>query len=189
MAEHWYVLHAKPHKEQCVAVHLRRRKLNAYLPLVCANPVNPRAARERPFFPGYLFVKMDLESVGVGAIQWTPGLVRLVEFGGQPASVPDAFIFDLQRRVGRIRDEGGLAYDGLERGTPVRITSGPFAGYEAVFDSRLSGTERVRVLLGLMEQVQPRRPGRDPRGCLRLELNAGSVEKARSPRNRLSWSS
>ncbi len=32
----------------------------------------------------------------------------------------------------------------------MTITSGPFAGYEAIFDARLSGGERVRVLLTML---------------------------------------
>jgi len=35
----------------------------------------------------------------------------------------------------------------LKAGDPIRIQDGPFRGYEAIFDARLPGTERVRVLL------------------------------------------
>jgi len=45
---------------------------------------------------------------------------------------------------------GGEVFDGLEPGDKVRIHAGPFSGYEAVFDTRLPGEERVRVLLRLI---------------------------------------
>ena len=35
----------------------------------------------------------------------------------------------------------------LKAGDTVRIHGGPFEGYEAIFDTRLDGQERVRVLL------------------------------------------
>ena len=174
--EQWYALHAKPHKERQVAENLRQRKLEVFLPLVRVNPVNPRAARKRPYFPSYLFVKADLQAIGLGALQWTPGLRRVVEFDGQPAVVPDKFVSELKRRLNQIQAAGGLALDGLERGDPVRIVAGPFAGYEAVFDFRLPGSERVRVLLELIARSQRREPQR----LVPVELNAGSIEKSRS---------
>jgi transcriptional antiterminator RfaH len=176
--EHWYALHAKPHRERQVAENLRQRNIEVYLPLVRVNPINPRAARKRPFFPGYLFVKADLQVLGGGAVRWTPGLRRLVEFDGQPASVPDHFIHELKRRLGQIQAAGGLALDGLGPGDSVRIVAGPFAGYEAVFDSRLPGRERVRVLLELIAQSQRR----DQQRFVSVELNAGSIEKVRPRR-------
>jgi transcriptional antiterminator RfaH len=176
--EQWYALHAKPHKERQVAQHLRQRKLEVYLPLVRVNPVNPRSARIRPYFPCYLFVKADLQAIGLGALQWTPGLRRLVEFDGQPAVVPNQFVHELQRRLAQVQAAGGLILEGLGRGDPVRIVAGPFAGYEAVFDSRLPGSERVRVLLQLIAASQRRGGGR----LVPVELNAGSVAKARSRR-------
>jgi transcriptional antiterminator RfaH len=173
--EHWYALHAKPHRERQVAEFLRQRNVEIYLPLVRVNPVNPRAARQRPFFPSYLFARTDLQVVGPGILRWTPGLRRLVEFDGQAAIVPETFIAELKRRLGQIQAAGGLALDGLERGDPIRIVAGPFTGYEAVFDARLPGRERVRVLLELIAQ---RQRDSQPR-LVPVELNAGSIEKVR----------
>ena len=179
--ELWYVLHAKPHKERQVADYLRAKKLTVYLPLVPVNPVNPRAAHLRPFFPGYLFVKADLETYGLSVLQWTPGLNRLLQFDDQPASVPDHFMAELKRRVERIQAMGGLKFDGLKPGARVKITSGPFAGYEAIFDARLSDTDRVRVLLEIIQQVQrgPAHLKPAPR-YLPLDLNANSLEPIRA---------
>ena len=169
----WYVLHTKPHKERQVAEHLRGlqgRNVEVYMPIVPAPRVNPRAARERPYFPCYLFARADLDEIGMSALQWTPGLRRLVEFGGQPAIVPDSFVFKIKRRVNYICQEGGLIFDGLVQGALVKITSGPFAGYEGIFDSRLSGSERVRVLLTNCQETF------SPRGRARpVDLNVNSL--------------
>ena len=37
-------------------------------------------------------------------------------------------------------------------GETVMVHSGPFAGYEAIFDVRLPGTERVRILLKIAQE-------------------------------------
>jgi transcription antitermination factor NusG len=139
--QHWYVLHTKPHKERQVLYQFRQRNIEVYLPLLRVHPVNPRAARERAFFPCYIFVHSDIQAQGLSSIQWTPGLRRVLEFGGQPATVPDRYVAELKQRVAAISQAGGLLFDGLKQGDSVRIVSVPFAGYEAIFDTRLAGTE------------------------------------------------
>jgi transcriptional antiterminator RfaH len=52
----------------------------------------------------------------------------------------------------------------------VKITSGPFAGYEAIFDLRLKGSDRVRVLLDLLRRQ------------VSVEIDAGSLRKVRGER-------
>ena len=143
----WYVIQTKPKKETQVYNYLLTKGVDVYYPCVRVKPVNPRASKLRPYFPRYIFVHVDLEAAGEGLFQWLPGAVGLVRFGDEPARVQDHYIHELKRRIDQIRTAGGLHLDGLKRGDRVRITSGPFAGYEAIFDDRLSGEERARVLL------------------------------------------
>ncbi len=163
----WYVLRCKPHKEHHVHSQLVANTIEVYYPTVRVRPANPRSARIRPYFPGYLFVHVDLDLVGVSVFQWLPGTVGLVEFDGYPPPVPGSFIRQLQQRLEAIRRAGGLTLNGLKKGDPVRITAGPLAGYEAVFDMRLSDSERVRVFLDLLGRL------------VRTEVNVGAIEKKR----------
>lgn len=177
MCKQWYVLQTKPHKERQVASLLRSRNLEVFLPLLRCNPVNPRAARERPYFPNYLFAHVDLEVTGLSPMQWTPGLLRMVEFGGVLGTVPGTLIGQLKRRLKEIRAAGGLALQGLRAGDRVRVTGGPFQGYEGVFDARLSGTDRVRLLLELIGDFQR---GSSVQRAIPVELNVGEIVKLRA---------
>jgi hypothetical protein len=47
------------------------------------------------------------------------------------------------------------------------ISDGPFAGYEAIFDARVPGSERVRVLLQLLNSQRQ----------VPLELTAGQIKQ------------
>jgi transcription elongation factor/antiterminator RfaH len=163
----WYVLHSKPHKENQIDSYLQSQKLETFYPTLRVQPVNPRASKIRPYFPGYLFVRADLETVGVSALKWIPGAVGLVSFAGQPGTVPDYIIRELRQRIAEIEAAGGLTLDGLKQGDPVRITHGPFAGYEAIFDMRLSGAERVQVLLQMLGRL------------VKVQVNASAIEKQR----------
>ena len=109
MTKHWYALHTKPHKERQVDSLLRSRKVDTFLPLLKVNPVNPRAAREKPYFPSYLFVHVDIDVIGLSILRWTPGLLRMVEFGGELGTVPASLISQIRDRLAEIRAAGGMS--------------------------------------------------------------------------------
>jgi transcriptional antiterminator RfaH len=150
MAEHWYAIRSKPRKEDVVWKQVNNHGFETFYPRMRVNPVNPRARKVRPYFPGYLFVKADLEETGMSLFQWMPHSMGLITFGGEPSAVPPHLIEAIRKRVDQINAAGGEVFDGLKEGDAVRISAGPFKGYEAIFDARLPGSERVRVLLELL---------------------------------------
>lgn len=149
MSIHWYALRTKPHKERFVYQQLHSRDEVVYFPALRVKPKNPRAARIRPYFPGYLFVQADLDAVGQNAFSWLPGVQGLVAFGGTAAVVPEHLIQELQQRLSQVT-AAELERRRLQPGDRVRIIGGPFAGYEAIFDAHLPGKERVQVLLSFL---------------------------------------
>ena len=147
MVNGWYALRSKSRKEDVVWRQVLSQGFEAYYPRMRVHPVNPRARKIIPYFPGYLFVRMDLEAVGLSVFQWMPHTLGLVSFGGEPATVPDHLVYAIHKRVDEINVAGGEVFDGLKPGDTIWISDGPFRGYEAIFDARLPGSERVRVLL------------------------------------------
>jgi transcription antitermination factor NusG len=167
MANQWYALRSKPRKEDVVWRQVVNQGYEAFYPRLRVQPVNPRSRKLRPYFPGYLFVKVDLEEAGLSIFQWMPHAIGLVSFGGEPASVPPNLIGEIRKRVSEINAAGGEVFDGLKAGQVVRISEGPFKGYDAIFDARLPGTERVRVLLELLGNQRQ----------VPVELRAGYIER------------
>lgn len=162
----WYVMRSKPNKEAALWRELCARRLDSFYPRLRVHPVNPRSRTLRPYFPGYLFLHADLDEVGFTAVQWMPFSMGLVSFDHEPATVSDSLIHALRRRVDEIEAAGGEIFDNLKKGDPVLIQDGAFAGYEAIFDARLPGSERVRVLLSLMNRRQ-----------VPLELKTGQIQR------------
>jgi transcription antitermination factor NusG len=147
MPVYWYSLRSKPRKEDIVCQQATSQGYEVYYPRLRVHPVNPRSRKFVPYFPGYLFIRADLEQVGVSIFQWMPHTLGLVAFGGEPAAVPENLIQAVRLRVEEINQAGGEILEGLKSGETIRIVEGPFRGYEAIFDTRLPGSERVRVLL------------------------------------------
>lgn len=147
---HWFALYTKPHKEYLVRDRLSGRGVDVYLPEVRV-AVRRRDRREmRPFFPHYLFARLDWTEGLMAQLRWTPGLRRIVSADGQPVPVPDEVVAALRRCLADMGEIG--PEEPFHRGDLVQMIAGPFEGLEAVFERRLSPQGRVRVFLELMSR-------------------------------------
>ena len=166
MASTWYVMQSKPNKEDFLCGQLQLNNLEAFCPHIRVQPVNPRSRKNKPYFPGYVFVQLDLENIKRSNLAWMPGATGFVSFDGKPADVPESLVQAVRKRVDQINEAGGELLVGLKPGGKVQIEDGPFAGYEAIFVGRLSGADRVRVLLKILQNRQ-----------VPLELLAGQIRQ------------
>lgn len=130
------------------------RGFECFYPCLYVSPVNPQRRKVRPYFPGYLFLQTDIEQAGVSTFQWMPFSSGLLSFDGVPAPVPDHLVQAIRRRVEEINVNRRAQHADLRPGEVVIIQEGPFQGYEAIFDARLPGRDRVRVLLKLLQGRQ-----------------------------------
>lgn len=154
MSISWYAIRSKPNKEEFLSKQLDSHGVEVFYPRLRVTPVNPRARKVIPYFPNYLFVHVDLDETNLSALRWMPGASGLVSFDGQPASVPDLMIATLQKQVESLNASSQNFLNQIKRGDLVVVHSGPFQGFEAIFDERLPGRDRVRVLLGFLQQRQ-----------------------------------
>lgn len=149
----WYVVHARTGRELLTAgVLADTLQLACYLPEVFR--LHQAERKLTPLFPGYLFIQPGPDGVEMGAVRRLPGVVRLVAFGGGPQPIPDSVIVHLRAAVEKINGQGGLLTHSFQVGDRVRLTTGPLAGLEAVFEGPMHPTQRVRVLLEFLGRLQ-----------------------------------
>ncbi len=150
----WSVLQSKTNKEFFLAKQLETMGAEFYLPQLSVCPVNPRSMKTKPYFPGYLFIRVDKDDLNLIKYNRIPGTVGLLYFGDDLAYVSGTIIQEIQTRVPKIAQPGVNNLPGLKKGDPVLVNAGPFADYEGIFNTRISGTERVKVLLNLLQDRQ-----------------------------------
>lgn len=150
----WYLILTKPSGEASAQVNLERQNYEVYFPRLLQTVRLAGRWRERiaALFPRYLFVQLEEGRQSLSPIRSTVGVVDVVRFGTRYAAVPDDVVRDLRERAD---PQSGLHQLGRRvpflRGSPVRITAGPFDGLDGVFE-RQAGAERVVVLLKLLGQ-------------------------------------
>ncbi|MEK0417268.1 MAG: hypothetical protein RI949_1274 [Pseudomonadota bacterium] len=140
----WYLVHTKPRQEDIALINLERQGYPCYLPRLNVEKIRRGKAQivREAMFPRYLFVQLD---TGAQAKSWSPirstlGVNKLVYFGAQPAKVDPQLIALLQGREQALPPETIF-----QPGDAVVITSGPFAGIEAVYQT--SDPERRSMIL------------------------------------------
>lgn len=148
--EQWYTLHTKPNAEYQVVAALQQRDVQTYLPEMEIPRGRRKGRGKKPFFPCYVFSKIDFEVVGVSQVQWTPGLRRIVSFGDRPVPLPDEVIGLIRHRLGEVEANGGWPIHTFKSGDTVRITNGPFRNMLAIFEGPTTPSERVQILLDIL---------------------------------------
>jgi transcriptional antiterminator RfaH len=103
---------------------------------------------------------LDLSVQPRRAINGTFGVIRLLCNGDMPLAVPEGLVEEMMQR----RDESGtivLTPPRFAVGDAVKVTTGPFADLEGLFQT-MSGPGRVVLLINLLgREVRARVPLRD----------------------------
>jgi transcriptional antiterminator RfaH len=146
----WYTLYTKLRAEKHVSEVLQAQNLETYLPMIQVWRARRRRMEEEPFFPRYLFARLNLETLGISKVAWTPGLLYIIGADDRPTPVSDAVIIHIRRRLGDMDPQGPLA---LQPGEPVRLMEGPLKDLEAVFEKYLSGYERAEILIRVLGRL------------------------------------
>jgi transcription antitermination factor NusG len=140
----WFALQTRPRNEKQV------ERLLTHKGYECCLPVYRQKRRwsdrvtevELPLFPMYIFCRFNSSAIGRAIA--TPGVTRIVGFGGQPAEVKVEEIKALQLlcRSDLLREP--WAY--IPNGTLVQVETGPLTGVQGVF---CSDEDRRRLVVSV----------------------------------------
>jgi transcription antitermination factor NusG len=147
----WYVLHTRSRFEQVVFDGLEGKSLEAFLPkmTVMSKRRDRRMKIRIPVFPGYVFVKSDLNAYERLEIVKTVGVVRIVGNKDGPISVPDDSVGSLRIMVAG--DDPIVTGTRLRKGDRVMVVEGPFTGVTGTF-VRYRGHGRIVVAIDALGQ-------------------------------------
>ncbi len=147
----WYVLHTKSRFENVVNDGLVKKTKEVFLPkiLVKSRRRDRKAMIRVPLFPGYVFVKTDLNPYDHLDILKTAGAVRLIGSKDGPVPVSDSTIASLKIMVAT--DQQIITGQRFHKGDPVVVVHGPLVGVTGIF-VRYKGGDRVVVNIDALGQ-------------------------------------
>jgi len=145
----WFAVQTSPNREKLASFHLRNQAFLTFLPV---RRVTRRHARRidtvlRPFFPGYLFISLNIDVQRWRSVNGTVGVARLIAHGEVPTAIPTGIIEALLDSCGV---DGTVRWrPDLCLGDSVKVIEGPLTGFVGQVE-RLDDAGRVRVLLEVM---------------------------------------
>lgn len=146
----WVLIHTKAKQEIKANENLKNQGFKTFLPLIAPTNKSSEFKSLVPVFPRYLFVQINLNTDNWTSIKSSYGVSHIVMFSEEFTSIPKKIIKLIQDKL----DESGIYKEDVkivdhQKGDPVLIKEGRFAGIDAIFLSKKS-KDRVRLLLNLL---------------------------------------
>lgn len=161
----WFALHTRAKVEWRVAATLDRWDIETFVPVTSRAATEGRIGRLLPMFPGYLFIRIDLDRERTGAWLKFPGVRYIVARDNEPIPVTEEVIHLLRQKSAEHRAEGHQPQARFEPGALVRIREGPFRDMLAIFEGPSRPTNRVQVLLQALDR------------SMRLQLSSSMLDE------------
>ena len=121
-----------------------------------------RRIAKKKVFPGYVLVEMIMDDDSWYVVRNTPGVTGFVGSGAKPLPLQDREVKAILKQLGDETPKFRITY---QKGSAVRINSGPFMDFSGIVDEILPEKEKVRVLVSIFGRETP------------VELDFAQVEK------------
>jgi len=145
----WYVIRTKAGDEARAKTNLFNQEIEIFLPLFKSHYLRGgKMVRViKPLFPNYLFARLDPE-LHYARVKWTRGVSRILGNREGPVPISGVVVQTIRSRLGE--DNLVELEEEMKEGDVVQVTSGPLKDLLGVFQKRMSGKDRVRILLNLI---------------------------------------
>lgn len=158
----WFAVWTRSRHEQVVRRELEKKQVEAFLPTITRwSRWKDRKKRiDWPLFPGYCFARFDPDQ-SLAILKCT-GVVNIVSFDGEPASIPDQEVESIRTLV-----VSELQYDPcplVHEGMMVEVVHGPLKGVVGRLTRKDAHRARLVLSVDLIGQA------------VSVEVDAGDVK-------------
>jgi transcription termination/antitermination protein NusG len=175
MAMKWYVVHTYSGHENKARLSLQERVKQMSMDSLFGQILIPtesvlemkagqRRTTTRKFYPGYMFVQMELNEQTYHLVKNTPKITGFLG-GTNPLPVPEKDIAAINNQMseGAVKPKPRVSF---EEGENVRVIDGPFANFSGIVEEVKAEKQKVRVLVSIFGRATP------------VELDFSQVEKS-----------
>ena len=172
----WYVVRAISGQEKKVKAmiesELSRDKLTEFVPqiLIPTQKVyeiknGKKTTREKNYYPGYILINAHLQGEVVPTIKAVNNVVGFLGQDGNPEPLRQSEVNRILGQVDEANEEGNDMLEPYLVGEMVKVTDGPFSGFDGVIEEVNEEKKKLKVMVKIFGRKTP------------LELNYMQVEK------------
>jgi transcriptional antiterminator NusG len=175
-AKQWYVVHVysgfESKAKEALLEKVRQAKMEEKFDeiLIPSETVvemkkGEKRSKSKKFFPGYIFVKMELNNETWHLVKNTNRISGFVGNSTNPPAVSEEEVMRITQQIkeGKMKPKMTIEF---EKGESVRVKEGPFANFTGVVDDVAPEKGRLKVLVSIFGRSTP------------IDLEFGQVEKA-----------
>jgi transcriptional antiterminator NusG len=176
MAKNWYIVHVysgfEAKAKEALLERVKQNKMDDKFEevLIPAETVvevkkGEKRSKSKKFFPGYIFVKMELTNETWHLLKNTPRITGFVGNSTNPPIVPEDEVLKITQQIkeGKMKPKIKIEF---EKGESVRVKEGPFANFAGTVDEVNPEKGRLKVLVSIFGRSTP------------IDLEFQQVEKA-----------
>lgn len=165
MAHQWYVVHTYSGYENKVKAALEERiksfgKEEYFSEILIPSEKvvemvkGERRTSSRKFFPGYIFVKMELNDETWHIVRNTPKVTGFIGGRMKPTPISEEEVKEIIQQVneGVLKPKPKFVF---EKGDSVRVVDGPFTNFHGVVDEVRPEKGKLRVLVSIFGRATP----------------------------------
>lgn len=151
MPSEWYVVRVNPRAEYLAAEELTRDGHEVFFP--CVKSAYTRIGHsDKPLFPGYMFIRFDMEKDGWPSFRTAHRVAGWVNFQGVVPTIPNEIVEALALNLDEKSGGEGL-WRRFQPGDLVQVVAGALEGLGEVVEIAKSPTGRAKVLLEFMGRL------------------------------------
>jgi transcriptional antiterminator NusG len=163
MARNWYVIHTYSGYENKVKTNLEKAIQNRHMEDKIFNILVPTEEEvevkdgkkrlvKKKIFPGYVLVEMEMTDESWYVVRNTPGVTGFVGSGSKPIPLQPQEVRAILKQMGVAEAKPAIH---LTVGQPVKVTSGPFAGFVGNVEEVSPDRGKVRLLVSMFGRETP----------------------------------
>jgi len=149
--KNWYALYTRPRHEKKAYELLVEKGAEVFLPLVKEHKIYGQRKKlvEKPLFSSYLFCRFE-HKYRIPILE-THGIIKIVNFNGVPAVIPDWQIESLKILLQNPHPFRLENY--LRPGDLVEVTDGPFKGMKGMVKIIKGESRLILTIEGIMQSI------------------------------------
>jgi transcriptional antiterminator NusG len=166
MAQQWYVIHTYSGYENRAKQNLEERIKNLGKGEFFSEILVPtemvlelvkggkRKTSQRKIFPGYLFVKMELNEETWHIVKETPKITGFAGDGTKPVPITEEEVEDIlsQMKEGVSKVKSKVSFN---TGDSVRVIDGPFVNFIGTIEEVKPDKRKLKVLVSIFGRATP----------------------------------